>query len=105
MSRPFRLALLAPIVLFAAADSAAAQSDTLLVEPGSPLVRGDAIPVHSSRTVLRAGKHPMREINAALRAFQQGGVQVDGAVLNDVQVRMGYANYGGYHYQYAYKQK
>ena len=50
-----RLALRSLCLLFAAASTAAAQSDTLEVEPGSPLVRGDGIAVHSSRTVLRAG--------------------------------------------------
>ena len=50
-----RCALHSLLLLSAAVSSAAAQTDTLLVEPGSPLVRGDAIPVHSSRTVLRAG--------------------------------------------------
>jgi tyrosine-protein kinase Etk/Wzc len=55
--------------------------------------------------VLRAGQHPVREINAALRHFEQGGVEVHGAVLNDVQMRMGYGKYGGYHYQYAYDAK
>jgi hypothetical protein len=33
----------------------AAQADTLLVFPGSPLVRGTGIEEHSSRTVLRSG--------------------------------------------------
>jgi hypothetical protein len=55
MSRPHRIALILPFLVLAATAPVAAQSDTLTVEPGSPLVRGDAIPVHSSRTVLRAG--------------------------------------------------
>lgn len=50
--------------------------------------------------VLRAGKHPLREINAALRRFGQAGVEVHGVVLNDVQPRMGHG--GAYHYQYEY---
>lgn len=48
------VALLAAL-LAGPAGLAAAQSDTLLVEPGSPLVRGSDIQEHSSRTVLRAG--------------------------------------------------
>jgi tyrosine-protein kinase Etk/Wzc len=78
--------------------------DFVVIDTAPVLAVTDAVRVarHSgvNLMVLRAGKHPIREINAALRRFEQGGVQVHGAVLNDVQVRMGYA--AGYHYQYAY---
>lgn len=87
----------------------AAQYDFIVVDTPPVLAVTDAVLVarHSgvNLLVLRAGKHPMREINAALRRFEQGGVQVHGVVLNDVQARSGYGSYGGYHYQYAYSPK
>ena len=83
--------------------------DFVVIDTPPVLAVTDAVLVarHSgiNLLVLRAGKHPLREIVAALRRFEQGGVEVHGAVLNDVEVRTGYANYGGYHYQYSYSSK
>ncbi|MGB8932389.1 MAG: polysaccharide biosynthesis tyrosine autokinase, partial [Anaeromyxobacteraceae bacterium] len=53
--------------------------------------------------VLRAGRHPMREISAALRRFAHGGVRIDGFVLNGVDVRRGFGAKTSYHYQYDYQ--
>lgn len=53
--------------------------------------------------VLRAGKHPMREIAAAMRVFQRNGVRVHGFVMNGVVVERGLGRKSAYHYQYSYK--
>jgi tyrosine-protein kinase Etk/Wzc len=52
--------------------------------------------------VVRAGKHPVREVALALRRFAQNGVRVAGLVFNDVE-RLSSAY--GYHYQYDYRKK
>jgi len=51
--------------------------------------------------VLRAGRHPVREIGAALKAYVQGGVQLHAVVLNGA--RPSRAGGHGYHYQYSYR--
>jgi tyrosine-protein kinase Etk/Wzc len=53
--------------------------------------------------VLRAGRHPMREISAALRRFAHGGVRIDGFVLNGVELDRGIGARSAYHYQYSYE--
>jgi tyrosine-protein kinase Etk/Wzc len=52
--------------------------------------------------VLRAGRHPLREIAAALRALGRAGVRVHGFVLNGVQLDRGLGRKSHYHYQYKY---
>lgn len=51
--------------------------------------------------VLRAGRHPVREIGAALKAYVQGGVQLHAVVLNGA--RPSRSGGHGYHYQYSYR--
>jgi tyrosine-protein kinase Etk/Wzc len=53
--------------------------------------------------VLRAGWHPVREIQQAVRRYAENGVQVDGLVLNGMVPDRGPSRYGGHHYQYSYK--
>jgi tyrosine-protein kinase Etk/Wzc len=48
--------------------------------------------------VLKAGEHPMRMIEEALRRLQQGGVQVRGTIFNQV----GVSGTVGYGYRYGY---
>ena len=61
--------------------------------------------------VLRAGWHPVRELQQAVKAYAENGVRLSGIVFNDVQPRKGgvgsysYAYQYQYHYQYAYKPK
>ena len=50
--------------------------------------------------VLRAGKHPVREILAAVKRVEQGGALIHGAVMNDVSAGMGYRKY---YYYYGYE--
>jgi tyrosine-protein kinase Etk/Wzc len=51
--------------------------------------------------VLRAGRHPVREIGAAMKAYAQGGVRLHAVVLNGA--RPSSAGGHGYHYQYSYR--
>ena len=59
--------------------------------------------------VLRAGWHPIRELQQAVKAYSENGVRLSGIVFNDVPPRKGgvgsysYAYQYQYHYQYAYK--
>jgi tyrosine-protein kinase Etk/Wzc len=53
--------------------------------------------------VLRAGRHPIREVSAALRRFAHGGVRIDGFVLNGVELGRGIGAKTTYHYQYDYQ--
>ncbi len=59
--------------------------------------------------VLRAGWHPVRELQQAVKAYAENGVRLSGIVFNDVPPRKGgvgsysYAYQYQYHYQYAYK--
>jgi tyrosine-protein kinase Etk/Wzc len=57
---------------------------------------------HVVLCVLRAGRHPMREVLMTQRRLLQGGVRVDGFVLNGVDLRRGIGAAAGYHYQYSY---
>ena len=51
--------------------------------------------------VLRAGRHPVREIAAATKAYAQCGVQLHAVVLNGA--RPSRSGGHGYHYQYSYR--
>jgi tyrosine-protein kinase Etk/Wzc len=53
--------------------------------------------------VLRAGRHPMREVSATLRRFAHGGVRIDGFVLNAVELDRGLGAKSAFHYQYSYE--
>lgn len=53
--------------------------------------------------VLRAGRHPFKEITAAIKRFEQGGAKIQGMIVNDMLRRhssYGYGKYGHYHYDY-----
>jgi len=54
-----------------------------------------------SLLVLRAGRHPVREVSAAVKAYAQGGVRLHAVVLNGA--RPSRAGGHGYHYQYSYR--
>ena len=59
--------------------------------------------------LIRAGRHPIQEIQQAVRHLEHGGVKLQGIVFNDVQPRRSRYGYGyGYGYgtyQYEYKRK
>ena len=53
--------------------------------------------------VLKAGQHPMREIEQAVKRLKQAGVNVRGLLFNDVNVQSQRYGAGKYSYQYSYK--
>ncbi|WP_250482741.1 polysaccharide biosynthesis tyrosine autokinase [Caballeronia sp. GaOx3] len=57
--------------------------------------------------VLRFGSHPLREITMTVRRLNQAGVNLMGAVMNEVPLAQGKLRYGRYKYayQYAYDDK
>ncbi len=53
--------------------------------------------------VLKAGEHPMREIEHAVKRLQQANVNLRGILFNDIAVSSQRYGAGKYHYQYTYK--
>ncbi|MDD5461892.1 MAG: polysaccharide biosynthesis tyrosine autokinase [Methylococcales bacterium] len=56
--------------------------------------------------VVKAGQHPMRELEQSAKRLIQAGVQLKGVVFNDVPETSsiyGYGGYGRYVYQYSYQ--
>jgi tyrosine-protein kinase Etk/Wzc len=53
--------------------------------------------------VLKAGHHPMREIEQAVKRLQQANVNLRGLLFNDVNVQSQRYGAGKYSYQYTYK--
>jgi tyrosine-protein kinase Etk/Wzc len=53
--------------------------------------------------VLRAGEHPLREIEQATRRLRQADVNLRGILFNDVKASARRYGAGKYHYQYTYK--
>lgn len=83
--------------------------DILIVDAPPILAVSDAAIIgrHTGATLMvaRAGKHPIREIEQAVKRLHQAGVAVKGFVFNDIDtVRQKYRyGYSGYVYSYAYK--
>jgi len=59
--------------------------------------------VGGSLIVLKAGQHPMREIEQAVKRLKQSGVNLRGILFNDVNVQSQRYGAGKYSYQYSYK--
>ena len=53
--------------------------------------------------VLKAGAHPMREIEQAVKRLNQVDVNLRGILFNDVLSQIRIYGAGKYHYQYSYK--
>ena len=52
--------------------------------------------------VLKAGQHPMREIEQAVKRLKQADVNLRGLLFNDVNVQSQRYGAGKYSYQYSY---
>ena len=52
--------------------------------------------------VVKAGAHPMREIEQSVKRLQQAGVNLRGVLFNDMDVSSRRYGAGKYSYQYAY---
>ncbi len=85
--------------------------DILIVDAPPILAVSDAAIIgrHTGATLMvaRAGKHPVREIEQAVKRLNQAGVQVKGFVFNDMDTTRQRYRYGyhGYVYSYSYKEK
>jgi tyrosine-protein kinase Etk/Wzc len=55
--------------------------------------------------VLKAGEHPMREIEQAVKRLQQANVNLRGLLFNDVNTQSRRYGAGKYSYQYTYKKQ
>ena len=83
--------------------------DVLLVDAPPVLAVSDAAiigrMVGATLLVARAGRHPVRELEQAVKRFEQGGAEVKGFVFNGFDTRRQRYRFGyeGYQYQYKYK--
>ena len=55
--------------------------------------------------VVKAGAHPLRELEQSVKRFSQNDVNVKGIVFNDLSASASAYGYGGYVYQYSYQNK
>lgn len=83
--------------------------DTVIVDAPPILAVSDAAIIgrHVGATLMvaRAGRHPIRELEQAVKRLHQSGVHVKGFVFNDLNVDKQRYRYGykGYVYRYSYK--
>ena len=54
--------------------------------------------------VLKAGEHPMREIEQAVKRLHQANVNLRGILFNDISASSQRYGAGKYHYHYSYKE-
>ncbi|MCB1965439.1 polysaccharide biosynthesis tyrosine autokinase [Accumulibacter sp.] len=86
-----------------------ASFDTVIVDAPPVLAVSDAAIIgrHVGATLMvaRSGKHPIRELEQAVKRLHQAGVEVKGFVFNDLNVNRQRYRYGykGYVYRYSYK--
>lgn len=85
--------------------------DTLIVDAPPILAVSDAAIIgrHVGATLMvaRAGRHPVRELEQAVKRLSQSGVHVKGFVFNDLDTTKQRYRYGykGYVYRYSYSKK
>lgn len=83
--------------------------DTTIVDAPPVLAVSDSAIIgrHVGATLMvaRAGKHPIQELEQAVKRLNQAGVQVKGFVFNDLNTERQRYRYGykGYVYRYSYK--
>ncbi|WP_303905140.1 polysaccharide biosynthesis tyrosine autokinase [Thiohalomonas denitrificans] len=77
--------------------------DMIIIDSPPTLAVTDAVVIARrsdlNLMVLRSGQHPMGEIRAAMRGFQQSDLNIDGFIVNDVSTKNSY--YVRYYHQYA----
>ncbi|MDB5851728.1 MAG: capsular exopolysaccharide family [Rhodoferax sp.] len=83
--------------------------DMIIIDAPPVLAVTDAAIIgrHAGATLLvaRAGRHPLRELEQAVRQVQQAGVSIDGVVFNGFDVDRYRYGYGKRMVQYAYTSK
>ncbi|MDQ7004560.1 MAG: polysaccharide biosynthesis tyrosine autokinase [Ghiorsea sp.] len=90
-------------------DQLAQSYDLVLIDTPPVLAVTDAVLIGRragvSFMLLRSGKHPMREIEQAVKHIEQAGIELNGFIFNDMMPKRSLYGYGNYHYQYAYKKE
>jgi tyrosine-protein kinase Etk/Wzc len=85
----------------------AAGYDVVLIDTAPVLAVADSVlagrVAGMGLLVVRSGRHPMREIAAALKQMSQGGMDPRAIVLNDVMPKSGGGSRYRYTYHYEYK--
>ena len=88
-------------------EEASERFDLVVIDTPPVLAVTDAVLVARTAGVIlmimKAGEHPMRELQAAIRSFTRNGLRVSGLVLNQVSLRRGVGRAGAYYYQYRYE--
>ena len=90
-------------------DELGARYDTVIVDAPPILAVSDAAIIGrltgATLLVARAGQHPIRELEQAVKRLKQAGVEVKGFVFNDMDTTRQRYRYGykGYVYHYSYK--
>jgi len=81
--------------------------DHIIVDSPPILVAADAAIIGQmaggTLMVLKAGAHPMREIEQAVKQLRQAEVNLRGILFNDILSQSRIYGAGKYHYQYSYK--
>ncbi len=89
-------------------QSLEAQCDVLIVDAPPVLAVSDAAIIGrltgATLMVARAGRHPIGELEQAVKRLGQGGVDIKGFVFNGLDLSRQRSRFGyqGYHYQYKY---
>ena len=90
-------------------DQLSEQFDLVLIDTPPVLAVTDAVligrRVGTRFMLVRSGKHPMREIEQAIKHVEHAGMSLAGFVFNDIMPKRSMYGYGSYkyHYQYAYQ--
>ncbi len=89
-------------------DKLSSLADYVIIDSPPVLAVTDAAIVgrHTGTTlfVVKANHHPMRELEQSVKSLRQAGVNIKGAVFNDVAMYKEYG-YGKYVYHYGYQKK
>ncbi|MDQ6973977.1 MAG: polysaccharide biosynthesis tyrosine autokinase, partial [Mariprofundaceae bacterium] len=90
-------------------DTLSSQFDLVFIDTPPVLAVTDAVligrRVGVSFMLLRSGRHPMGEIQHAIKTVEQAGISLSGLIFNDIMPKRSLYGYGTYkyHYQYSYK--
>src|SRR5690606_8643284 len=87
-------------------DAAAKDYDMVVIDAPPVLAVTDGAIIASQAgtnfLVLRFGENTLREVEVAVKRFEQSGVKVQGIIMNGVTKRASARGYRQYGYQYAY---
>ncbi len=90
-------------------EQASKAFDMVFIDTPPVLAVTDAVLIAKRSAVcfmlLRSGRHPMQEIDYALKQMSTAGIKITGLIFNDIMPKRSSYGYGSYkyHYQYSYK--